>query len=241
MAEHLVGLDRISAHMRDAVREYAAFLRELAGSNGKALTMYGAVTSDQFDVDRHTAHNVLVLDSIDLGMLRRLSEQGARLGKSRIRAPLIMTPKYIDESRDTFPLELIEIHQQHATVFGEDYFAELAFAEADIRLQCERELKSVAIQLRQGLLAAAGREQFLEQVETGMGEALLRTLRGMLWLKGTKDGEPAGAVIDEIERLSESRLNGIRTAVSPTAGHGWDGFTALCADVERLSEVVNGW
>jgi hypothetical protein len=227
--------------MRGAIRDYARLVRETAGTSARALTLFGAVVSGSFDPDRHTARSVLVVDRIDLSVLRRLGGHGASLGRAGVSAPLIMTPGYIKASLDTFPLEFLEIKQRHATVFGTDYFENITFVDDHIRLQCERELKAILIGLRQGLLAAAGRERFLSALEVDVGEGLMRTLRGMLWLKGHREARPAAAVIEEVERITERRFRGVRTALDPDADHGWEAFEDLYRDVEALGEMADAW
>ena len=241
MTTAIEGLDKFAGSMSEPLREYAKFVRELTGSNGKALTLFGAVLAGNFDVKRHVARSVVVLERVDLAMLRRLAERGAKLGKAGIAAPLVMTPVYIRSSLDTFPLELIDIQQHHVTLFGEDHFNDLSFQDGHVRLQCEREFKVALISLRQGLLAAAGRDRFLGGVEVDIGEGLMRTLRGMLWLKGQKEPRPAGEVLTEVEKLTDRKLSGIRTALDPAEAHGWNEFEALYHDVEALQEVVDAW
>jgi len=239
--EHLTGLDRVTEPTRASLGEYARLLRDLAGDNAKTLTLFGAIAAGSFDPQRHTVRNALVVERVDLGMLRRLAEQGVKLGKARIAAPLIMTPAYIQASLDTFPLEFIEIRQQHITVFGEDRFDGLRFDDAYVRLQCERELKTILIGLRQGLLAAAGREKFIGALKLDAAEALMRTLRGLLWLKGQKDGKPAAEVIAEVEKIASRKLTGIRIALNPLPVHGWSEFESLYQDVEELGGIANAW
>ena len=234
-------LDTIIEPMRAPLDEFAELLRELAGDNANSLAIFGALAAGSFDPERHTVGSVLVLNRIDLNFLRTLAENGERLGKSHFAAPLIMTPAYIAASLDTFPLELIEIHQCHLTVFGPDHFDDLSFKAGDVRLQCERELKSILISLRQGLLAAAGRHSFLEAVEMDIGEKLIRTMRGMLWLKGRKEAKPAEAVIAEVEALTDRRLGGVRAALDPSADHGWNEFEMLYDDVASLGNTVDAW
>lgn len=241
MAVETAGLDRVAEAMRGPIERYAGLVQELAGEQAKALTLFGAIAAGSFDDSRHTVRNVVVLGLVDLGILRKLAEHGTKLGKARIAAPLIMTPEYIKASVDTFPLELIEIHQNHVVVFGEDYFEGLTFEDANVRLQCERELKTVLIGLRQGLLAAAGREKLLAAFETDVGEELLRTLRGLLWLKGQRGAKPAVEVIAEIEKITERRLAGVRGAIDASAPRGWGEFEAFYRDVEALGEIVDAW
>ena len=234
-------LDRVAASMRGPIRQYVDVLNGLAGENMEAITLFGAIVTGPFDRALHTARNVLVLGKVDLDVLRRLAEHGARLGKARIAAPLVMTPEYIRASLDTFPLELIEIKQHHLTILGPDHFDDLAFDDTHVRLQCEREFKVVLIGLRQGLLAAAGRRKVISTLETDVAEGLMRTLRGMLWLKGRTDGMPSGRLLDEMEKIVERKLSGVRTALDPSAVHDWDVFEALYRDVETLGQVVDEW
>lgn len=234
-------LDAIPEPMGSTLRQFATLLQNLTGTTAESLTLFGAIARGTFDATRHTARSVLVVSQVDLGMLKRLAEHGAKLGKQHLAAPLIMTPSYIDASRDTFPLELIEIQQNRIVAFGKDFFEDLEFNAADVRLQCERELKVILIHMRQGLLAAAGREKVLAQLVTSGAENLLRTLRGMLWLKERREAQPASSVLDEVENLAKRKLPGIRGALDSKVAHEWDSFTALYRDTEALGELVNGW
>lgn len=232
-------LDGVRDSMRDAVRRFAEIVREVAADRLGGLTLFGSVLDPSFDPDRRPARSVLVVQEIDLKALRRLSINGMELGKLGFAAPLIMTPEYIHSSQDTFPLELLDIQQRHITVLGKDDFVDIELEDAHIRLQCERECKGVLIGLRQGLLASAGRDRFLEQLEREVAEGLVRTMRGMLWLKGQRDVTPVTEIVSEMGRLADRNLNGIRRALDLTGSHGWQEFEALYRDVEALGAMAD--
>lgn len=240
MADELSNIQKIPEPIRESVQQYVDLIKELAGDNALGLMLFGAVAAGAFDATRQTMRSVVILKTVDLGLLRRLAEHGLKLGKQHIAAPLIMTPDYIKESSDTFPLELIEIKQQHLTLFGDDYFSDLSFDSGHIRLQCERELKVVLMGLRQGLLAAAGREKVISALEVDVGEGLLRTLRGFLWLKGQTDGKPAAEVLKAVEEVTDRKLSGLRAALDVNGTHGWNEFNKLYEDVEALGKIVEG-
>ncbi len=241
MTQQLTNLEQLPQELRPAIEGFARLVQKLAAANAAGLTLFGAIAARNFDATRHTIRSVLLVNDVDLRVLRRLAEHGAKLGKDHLAAPLIMTTKYIDESRDTFPLELIEILQNRIVLFGPDPFSELTFEDDHVRLQCEREFKVILIGLRQGLLAAAGRERFLENLEISMAENLIRTLRGMLWLKGRREAQPATAVIAEVENITKRKLVGIRNAIEVNANHGWEQYEALYRDVEALGGTVDAW
>ena len=234
-------LDDIPELMKDPIRRYAERVHELGGTNALALTLFGAIAAGTFDPRQHTARNVLVLATVDLHMLRRLAEDGMTWGKLGIAAPLIMTPEYIESSLDAFPLELLEIHQRHLCVFGPDYFESLPFNDAHIRLQCERELKTLLIGMRQALLASAGREKALGAIEADVIERLMRTLRGLLWLHGQQEGLPAAQTLEQVEQATQRSLPGIRQALRHGSQRGWEEFQALYHDIDGLRTFVDAW
>jgi len=241
MTEELAGLERIAEPFRIPIRQYAGLVREIAQDSAEALTLFGAIVTGSFDPKWHAVKSVLMMDAVDLAVLRRLAAHGVKLGRAHISAPLIMTPRYVQTSLDTFPLEFIEIQQQHLTLWGEDRFSDLTFDDALVRLQCERELKALLIGLRQGLLAATGQEKLVAVLETNVGEALMRTFRGLAWLKGCKKFAPAADVVAQIEEIAGRKLPGVRNALDAKADHGWRDFDSLYADVEAHGEVADAW
>lgn len=225
--------------MRAAVEAYVGMLRQVASDQIRGVTFFGRVLTPQFDFARMAATNVLVLDRVELGLLRRIAERGPEFGSRGIAAPLIMTPDYIRDSLDTFPLELLEIHQRRVTVLGDDLFDQIRIQPEHLRLQCERELKRVLIRCRQALLEAAGREEILSEIEADIGLHLLRTLRGVLWLKGRKDFVSPEQVIAEVEQTWSVPCAGLRDVVLAHGDLGWPEFQAFYANVETLAERID--
>ncbi len=237
----LRNLERFSLAMRPKIVDYADLVLESRVADTGALVVFGAVLTDEFAAGRDLVRSILVVERVELEALRRLAGFGARLGKSGIAAPWVLTAKQIENSRDTFPLELIEIQQLHATLLGPERFAELTFEPTHVRLQCERELRRLLINMRQGLLRTAGRERLVPDLEREAVEALLRTLRGLLWLRGRREFLPTAAVLSEVERLTERSLGGVRRAVEHSSHAGWVQFDQLYEDVEVLGELANAW
>ena len=241
MTPSVMNMDHVVVHMQEPLTTYLDRVQTLAGSNCLAIIGFGTIATSEFDPAKHVARSVIVLDKIDLATLRELAKDGAKLGKARIAAPLIMTPVYITGSLDAFPLELLEIQQCHVCFVGTDYFTDLAFEERHLRLQCERELKTILIGMRQGLLAAAGREKLFDAMESDVAERLLRTLRGLLWLHGQYEYVSSMDVVSRIEQETDRSLVGIRQALQKHRRHDWDDFTRLYDDVDGLKTLADRW
>jgi hypothetical protein len=239
MAAELQALDHVAVSARDAVRQYAGLLAELAGEDLAGLTLYGPVLGASYDGSRQPVRSVAVLQAIRLELLRELAGHGPRMAGLKIAAPIVMTPGYIQESRDTFPLELLEIQQQSVTVLGTDYFRHIQLESGHLRLQCERELKVLLIGMRQGLLASAGDAAQLGQMEDRAAESLTRVLRGLLWIQGETDPLDPPSLVVRAERVLQRELPTIRTVVGSDTGRGWEQFVGLYQDLEALRELVD--
>jgi hypothetical protein len=240
MAEQNSDSNVLPAPYRAGFAALAQRLLELAADDLRGLCAFGGwLINDPF-FEGTPARSVAVLKRIDLQMLDELASAGARLGRQHLRAPLIMTAAYIEASCDTFPLELLEIKQLHAVVHGEDHFGQLGFERNDVRLQCERELKSELIQLRQGLLAAAGKHKLLHELCLASAERTVRILRGVLLLSdGTAEPATAQNVIARAAEATERPLDGLLHVVSRPAQITFDEFERVYEDVAALTTYVD--
>ena len=242
MTQIEVKLDVLPQPYRDGFGQLARTLRELANDDLIALSAFGGwLVGDPFFTET-PARSVAVLRRIDVKMLDRLASAGARLGHLNLRAPLIMTPEYITSSCDVFPLELLEIQQLHALVCGAEHFADLTFDRNDMRLQCERELKSELIQLRQGLLAAAGRHKLLAAVCLASAERTVRILRGVLHM-----AEPAETVklahelVKRVAAILGEPLATLQRLVSGGQEVGMVEFEGYYGELAALAARADAW
>ncbi len=232
-------MDGLSEHVQSSVRRLGDLLVGLAGKNLRALTLYGLAVVPEKPMAGEPIHSVAVLGGMDLLLLDQIRRAGPRLG-GRLRAPLIMTPRYIDESLDAFPLEMLEIQHLGRTVYGSDYFAGLQFEPRLMRLQAERDLKRGLIHLRQGLLTSAGSDRALRVICRDAFSHILRVLRGLTWLRGkTCPVHPLDA-LKTIEDLTGIDLSGLRDAWNGSARCDFVWFQRFYRDTERLSDYVNG-
>ena len=76
-------------------------------------------------------------------------------------------------------------------------------------------------------------------VELDVAESLVRTMRGMLWLKGQKKSKNASEVVGDVEENIGRKMPGVRAALDVSGAHGWDQFQSLYRDVEALAKVAD--
>lgn len=159
--------EKIAPMIEDMLREYAAELHSVHIVGSAVIPDYNEKLSD--------VNSVVVLQDMDLKFLEFLAPLGRKYGKKRIAAPLVMTLKYIRDSLDAFPVEFHDFKLIHKTVYGEDIFARIEINRTHLRLQCEREIKTKQIGLRQGYISSLGKKENLKTV-------LIRSFTGSMAL-----------------------------------------------------------
>jgi predicted nucleotidyltransferase len=205
----------IDSTLNDEVAErFKPFQDEILRSykeNIHSITITGSSLTDDFDPGKSDVNSVFVLDEMDLKFLEILAPLGKKYGKKRIAAPLIMTPEYIKNSLDVFPLEFLDIKLLHKTIYGEDIFHDLKIDQSDLRLQCERELKVRLIGLRQGYLSSSGDGKILTDMFIDSFSGYIPLFSRIIVLLGK---EPPLRNHDVLTALEE--VSGINTRVFRT-------------------------
>ncbi len=187
----------------EVLERYRPFLDELLNQyrdNIHSVHLVGSAITPDYDPKVSDINSLVVLKEMDLGFLEFLAPLGKRYRKKRISAPLIMTPYYINRSLDVFPVEFLNFHLIHHTVYGEDILSTLSIERGHLRLQIERELKSKLIWLRQSYLSAMGdRTLLLEQLKNTI-RGFIPLFRAVVWYFG---GDAISSAMEIIKRLTE--------------------------------------
>jgi hypothetical protein len=233
-------LEHLPLAMRPAVTALAECVDANFGAALESWSLFGGGITPQSNPEHGAIRSVLVLSKVDLDAVRRLAARGPHFGRLHLVAPLILTPQFLRTSLDSFPLELLEIQQQYLPILGLDSFRDWTFADGDVRLQCERELKSIALALQHGVLTNRGQTNKFPKIVQHVIERLARTLRGLLWLTGRKQRLSLLEVVTAVEQLAARRLPGLRRAVLQSEQLDWDTFCQIYAEVEALGALTDG-
>lgn len=174
---------------QEAVRDLTATF----GLDLTAVTLYGSATGPDYQPKVSDINLLVILNESGLGRLSELASRAAAWPKTGIAMPLILGPGELESSLDAFPLEFLNIQLSRKVLMGDDVMAGVEIDPADLRLQCERELRGKLLLLREALLATGGKETALKQAARVSIKAFVAIFRGVLVLLG-KDPAPLSAI-----------------------------------------------
>lgn len=170
--------------------------------NIHSVYITGSAVTDDFDGKKSDINSIFVLNEMDLGFLKLIAPLGKKHGRHKIAAPLIMTPSYIKNSLDVFPVEFLNFKLIHSTIYGEDLLRDLEVGMHDLRQQCEREIKSKLIWLRQGYLSSYGDSKALMEGMINSIAGYIPLFRGIILMLGKEPPLKQAGVITSLSKAS---------------------------------------
>lgn len=164
-----------------------SFIEEILHGHSSNIHSYhivGSAVIPDYNEKLSDINSVVVLHNMDLKFISFLAPLGQKYGKKKIAAPLVMTPEYIKDSLDAFPIEFLDFKLIHKTIHGSDIFKDIEIARPHLGLQCEREIKTKLIGLRQGYISSLGRKEHLTGVLIRSFTGSMALLRAIILLLG---------------------------------------------------------
>ena len=238
-AKHDAPANQLHPDSQSAVDWFVAMAKESLGTNLVSIAVYGPAVTPIYDVRHHRVHHLIVTQNRDVDQLLQLAKGSSRAARRGIAPPLIITGQAMQRSRDVFPLEWIDIRQFHVPIVGPPVFADVVFDPKWVRLQCERELRSLDIQLQRGILASGGSAKGINRLELEAAQMLLRVLRGICWLAGDHHPHLPEEVCLRCEEVTQLALPGCSEAIRPHGRHDLATVRLLLSEVAQLSQWVD--
>jgi hypothetical protein len=179
-----LNLDKLKPLAAKRVKPFFDEILDKYSDKIHSIHVTGTAITDDFKEKTSDVNSLFVLKDMDLKFLELVAPLGKKYSKSRVAAPLIMTPEYIKTSLDVFPLEFLNFKLIHSTVFGEDILGDTEIKRLDLRHQCERELKVKLIALRQGYISSFGDKKTLSEGFVNSITSYIPLFRGIIDLLG---------------------------------------------------------
>ena len=183
MAE-LSGLTGLNPKVIQILNPYCQDIISIHGDNLKSIILYGSATGADFVSKRSNVNLMIVLGEVTQAALENSLKAVAKGRKRGIVAPLFLSEEHIRRSADVFPIEFLEIQENHVALYGKDPFESLEIDRSNVRLQCEHELKGKLIRVRQGYLERGLLKRNIASLLVESLTSFIPVFRNMLRLAG---------------------------------------------------------
>lgn len=195
--------------MAPAIRNLGQTLAQALGSNLACLAVYGSAADQTFRQEHSDINLLVVLHKVqfaDLELIGELLRQEAS-ATFKLATPLVIAPAFLDDARDSFPIELADIARRHHLLAGHDLLSKIHVAPARLRDEAEREARGKLLRLR---------ALIMHRPETAdIREGLMGLLSSFTVIERALMQEEAGSLdgldlLDRIETRQSVRLTSLR-------------------------------
>lgn len=175
-------LDRLDEMKKNLLLDFTESLKLALGVILKSVILYGSFASGQH-TKKHSDINILIiLERVDLESLHKITAVKKSRRFNDI-APLVFDIATLENSCDIFPIEFLDMQENYIVLFGEDYLKGLKIGTANLRHQCEWELKTKIFRLQQLYVDSQGKNRAVGSFLVGNLPSLLVVFKNILRLK----------------------------------------------------------
>ena len=244
--ESFKNLDKLPEEVKRKFIPYLQELLDLYPGQVRCAAVYGSAAGQNYAPSRSDINSVLVLDEITFSHLDCALKVIARGTRQRIPAPLFLTPDHIVSSLDVFPVEFLDIKENHVLIFGEDLFAPLTISGNNLKLFCEHEIKGKLIRVRQAYLERGLKGPMVEALLKESLHGLIPIFCNLVRLKGGPAPTDKVKIVGDLAQIYtldsqvfldilKHRLHGLK--MSPV--HAQELIEKYLMELEKLAQAVN--
>jgi predicted nucleotidyltransferase len=204
---------------RDTAAATAETLVQRLGQRVHSVLLYGSAARDEFLQKRSDINILVLLDRIDTSLLRALAPLADEWMRRQIN-PMLIEEREWTRASDSFAVELLDMQDAHALLYGPDPLDGIRIDPADARLQAERELRGRLIALHNGMVRSARRPAELGDLLMTALPSFVTYLRTALRLTGGAVPRPMLQVIEQGTRLVDAPDTGFVRALEARRRNG---------------------
>jgi len=238
-------LSHLPSKSGEITRKFADRIISAFSENLVSVILYGSAADGDFIEGKSDINIMIILQSVRAVDLNIILDNGKKFFDKGLAAPLVFEKDHVKTSLDTFPIEFSDIKSRHKVLYGADPFEKAEIDGKNLRYQCERELKSMLVNLRRGFMRTDGGREALESLLTKSFSSVLASCRGLLWLSGKTPPNDIPALLGLLRETYNIDLSAIERVWRLRKGES--GATALLEaifddytrDIARLSAIVD--
>lgn len=232
--------------MEELLDEFKKRLLDAARDNLKAIVLYGSAACGEYHKDHSDLNVLCVIERVGAAEIEALHSPVSWWRKKGHPSPQFFTMAELRASADIFAIELLDMKERHRMLYGDDFFGELKVPMQLHKQQVERELRTNAIRLRQGILAIPPRDRVVVRLMDSSISAFVILFRHALIALGESAPDGRREIIEHIARLVGANPDAFLAVFDVRQGRrksseldAAETLKAYVALVERVSDEVD--
>lgn len=194
------------------LQTYVKDVKGVFGEQLEGMLLYGSAVRGEFLPGRSNLNILLLVSSYDSAVLKQYSALHRHWSKEQIVVPLFLTEEELHTSAAVFPLEFLEIQEQHRVLGGHDPFIGFHVKTDRLRDAVVQGLTSNVLRLRQRYVEGGGSDDATLILLPLSITSIIPLLRGVQRLIGRPVLSHSDAVIKDVAEQLKLDLQGLLDA-----------------------------
>lgn len=228
---------------KNIINNFSQQLQLHLRDNLKAVILYGSVAAGDYSKSLSDINILVVLEANDIQNLSVIAKIKNNLKFRRI-SPIVFTKTQLENTTDTFPVEFLDMQENHIALWGEDCLKDLKIDLKNLRHQCEWELKSKIIQMQRFYMDNKIKNTLLSGFLVKNLPSFIVIFKNLLRLKNISENKKDKileriALEFSLDKDVFSKLYQARQ-LSYKLSNGKELFGKFLSELQQLSDKVDG-
>ena len=210
--------DGLPTETQAILRSYVKDTSGIFGPLLDGMILYGSAVRGEFLPGRSNLNVLLLLTSHEREALKRYARGHKKWAREQIVVPLFLTESELHASVASFPLEYVEIQEQHRLLAGRDPFIGLHVDTTNLGLEIRQNVRSNLVRLRQRFVEGGGTEEAITILLPLSLTAILPSLRGLHRLEQRTTNAHAETLIQYLQDRAGIDCSGFRDVLNLKRG-----------------------
>jgi hypothetical protein len=207
-----------------------------------SVVLFGSATTHEFKPGVSQIETLLILQNTSIKNIHNIIPALDRWIHQGVAVPLCITSDFLMSSLDCYSIEILDIQSCYRVLYGEDPVKSIVLEKSYVRLQCERELKSLAIELRYAYINSGFKKRELEYTMDRSIRKLLPLFKAILVLHDRPIPNSTSELISSLEDLlglGVSVFSDVYCGCRPSKDMYLEFFDKFAATVDVLINCID--
>jgi hypothetical protein len=191
------------------LQTYVKDVKGVFGEQLEGMLLYGSAVRGEFLPGRSNLNILLLVSSYDSAVLKKYGALHRHWSKEQIVVPLFLTEEELHTSAAVFPLEFLEIQEQHRVLGGRDPFIGFHVKTDRLRETVVQGVTSHLLRLRQRYVEGGGSDDATTILLPLSITSIVPLLRGVQRILGRPVLSHSDAVIKDVAEQLKLDLQGL--------------------------------
>jgi hypothetical protein len=206
-------IEGLPDEIQKLLRTYVKDVKGVFGEQLEGMLLYGSAVRGEFLPGRSNLNILLLVSSYDSAVLKKYGALHRHWSKEQIVVPLFLTEEELHTSAAVFPLEFLEIQEQHRVLGGRDPFIGFHVKTDRLRETVVQGVTSHLLRLRQRYVEGSGSDDATTILLPLSITSIVPLLRGVQRLLGRPVLSHSDAVIKDVAEQLKLDLQGLLDAL----------------------------